>query len=70
MHPDHQLETAVKNGFDPKCLMALDLTKVNEPVRTILEEYSRVPAARILQHVTELVSDSVQFQPKIIVADL
>nr|UPX44787.1 hypothetical protein FAC4K13_04 [Penicillium camemberti] len=54
MHPNNQLETAIKNGFDPKSLMALELTKVNEPVRTILEEYSRVPAGQVLQHVTEL----------------
>lgn len=63
MHPDNQLETAIKNGFDPKSLMALELTKVNEPVRTILEEYSRVPAGQVLQHVTELVSYLVN-QPR------
>lgn len=56
MHPDSQLEVAIKNGFNPKSLMALELTTVNEPVRTILEKYSNIPAAQILQHVTELVS--------------
>ncbi|KAJ5902878.1 hypothetical protein N7495_003406 [Penicillium taxi] len=54
MHPDSQLETALENGFNPKSLLALELTKVNEPARTILEEYSKIPAAEILQHVTDL----------------
>lgn len=56
MHPDNQLEAAIKNGFNPKSLMALELTTVNEPVRTILEKYSNIPASQILQHVTDLVS--------------
>lgn len=59
MHPDSQLETAVQNGFDPKSLYSLELTKVNEPVRKILEQYSKIPAPLILQHVKDLVSDAI-----------
>ncbi|KAJ5282944.1 hypothetical protein N7497_001892 [Penicillium chrysogenum] len=54
MHPDSQLETAVKSGFDPKSLYSTELTKVNEPARTILEKYSKIPADNILQHVKDL----------------
>ena len=59
MHPDSQLETAVQNGFDPKSLYSLELTKVNEPVRKILEQHSKIPAPLILQHVKDLVSDAI-----------
>lgn len=58
MHPDSQLETAVKNGFDPKSLYSTELTKVNEPARTILEQYSKIPAEKVLQHVKDLVCGS------------
>lgn len=58
MHPDSQLETAIEKGFDPKSLYSAELTKVNEPIRTILEQYSKIPAAQILQHVQDLVSSS------------
>ncbi|KAJ5388993.1 uncharacterized protein N7496_000061 [Penicillium cataractarum] len=54
MHPDSQLETAIQKGFDPKSLYSAELTNVNEPVRTILEQYSKIPAAQILQHVKDL----------------
>jgi hypothetical protein len=57
MHPDYQLETAIQKGFDPKSLYTAELTQVNEPVRTILEIYSKIPADEILQHVKDLVSD-------------
>lgn len=57
MHPDSQLETAIQKGFDPKSLYSAELTNVNEPVRTILEQYSKIPAAEILQHVKDLVSN-------------
>lgn len=55
MHPDTQLQSAVKDGFDPKSLYSTELTKVNEPARTILEKYSKIPAENILQHVKDLV---------------
>jgi hypothetical protein len=57
MHPDSQLKSAVKDGFDPKSLYSPELTKVNEPARTILEQYSKIPAGHILQHVKDLVCD-------------
>jgi hypothetical protein len=58
MHPDSQLETAVKSGFDPKSLYSTELTEVNEPARTIIEKYSKIPADNILQHVKDLVCGS------------
>ncbi|KAL2826215.1 hypothetical protein BDW59DRAFT_161054 [Aspergillus cavernicola] len=54
MHPDAQLETGLKNGFDPKILKTDPLTSVKEPVRTILEKYSKVPADKIVSHVNEV----------------
>src|SRR4051794_36148481 len=51
MHPDSQLKGAVTKGFDPKLLYNPHLDHVGEPVRTILEEYSNIPADKILQHV-------------------
>jgi hypothetical protein len=55
MHPDSQLKDAVTKGFDPKLLYNPHLDHVGEPVRTILEEYSNIPADKILQHVRQLV---------------
>jgi hypothetical protein len=55
MHPDSQLKDAVTKGFDPKLLYNPDLDHVGEPVRTILEEYSNIPADKILHHVRQLV---------------
>lgn len=56
MHPDSQLQNAVTKGFDPKLLYDPNLDHVEEPVRSILEEYSNIPADQILEHVRQLVS--------------
>lgn len=58
MHPDSQLEVAIQNGFDPKQLYSSGLEVVQEPIRTILEQYSRISSAEILQHVQDLVRNS------------
>lgn len=58
MHPDSQLQDAVTKGFDPKLLYDPNLDHVDEPVRSILEEYSNIPADKILEHVRQLVSTS------------
>ncbi|KAL4902295.1 hypothetical protein BDW74DRAFT_62756 [Aspergillus multicolor] len=54
MHPDSQLESAIKNGFKPESLYSLQPIQVKEPVWTILQQYSGIPAAKILQHVQDL----------------
>nr|BAW27597.1 putative methyltransferase [Aspergillus stellatus] len=54
MHPDTQLKEAVTKGFDPKSLYDPNLDHVKEPVRSILEEYSQIPANEILAHVQKL----------------
>lgn len=54
MHPDSQLQDAVTKGFDPKLLYDPNLNHVDEPVRSILEEYSNIPADKILDHVRQL----------------
>ncbi|KAJ5294322.1 hypothetical protein PENANT_c006G08543 [Penicillium antarcticum] len=54
MHPDSQLQDAVTKGFDPKLLYDPNLDHVDEPVRSILEEYSNIPADKILEHVRQL----------------
>ncbi|KAJ5223943.1 hypothetical protein N7468_008485 [Penicillium chermesinum] len=54
MHPDSQLKKALAKGFDPKSLYDPNLDHVDEPVRSILQDYSKIPADRILQHVQEL----------------
>ena len=33
-----------------------DLTEVNEPIRKLLESYSRVPSAEVVKHVNQIVS--------------
>ena len=59
MHPDSQLQDAVTKGFDPKSLYDPNLDQVDEPVRSILEEYSNIPADKILEHVRQLVSTPI-----------
>nr|UOK93806.1 atlF [Penicillium chrysogenum] len=54
MHPDYQLQDAVTKGFDPKLLYDPNLNHVDEPVRSIIEEYSNIPADKILDHVRQL----------------
>ncbi|KAL5334681.1 hypothetical protein BJX70DRAFT_377422 [Aspergillus crustosus] len=54
MHPDAQLETALKNGFDPKLLYKDPLKTVKEPVCTILEKHSKIPVDNIVHHVNEV----------------
>jgi hypothetical protein len=56
MHPDAQLKTALKNGFDPKLLYKEPLTTVKEPVCSILEKHSKVPVDKVVSHVNEVVS--------------
>ncbi|OOQ86840.1 hypothetical protein PEBR_19813 [Penicillium brasilianum] len=54
MHPDAQLKTALKNGFDPKLLYKEPLTTVKEPVCSILEKHSKVPVDKVVSHVNEV----------------
>lgn len=56
MNPNAQLKTAIERGFDPKVLYSAELKSVKEPIRSILEEQSNIPAEKILAHVQEVVS--------------
>lgn len=33
-----------------------DITEVNEPIRKLLEEYSKVPGSEVVKHVNKIVS--------------
>ena len=37
-----------------------DLTEVNEPIRKLLESYSKVPGGEVVKHVNKIVSVQVQ----------
>lgn len=63
MHPDSQLKDAINKGFDPKSLYNPHLNHVAEPVRSILEDYSKVPEDKILQHVQALVCGAITLEP-------
>ncbi|KAF7172374.1 hypothetical protein CNMCM5623_004582 [Aspergillus felis] len=54
MHPDAQLKTALKKGFNPKLLYKDPLKTLKEPVYTILEKHSKIPVDRVVSHVNEV----------------
>ncbi|GES66574.1 methyltransferase trt5 [Aspergillus terreus] len=54
MHPDDQLKSALRNGFDPKLLYKEPLKTVKEPICTILEKYSKIPLEKVVSHINEV----------------
>lgn len=46
----------VSSGFKPNDYYDPDIQTVNEPIRSILEKYSKVPGDRIVDHVNDVVS--------------
>lgn len=65
MHPDDQLKSALRNGFDPKLLYKEPLKTVKEPICTILEKYSKIPLEKVVSHINEVVSRLTRPFPKI-----
>ncbi|KAL4768451.1 hypothetical protein BDW60DRAFT_210996 [Aspergillus nidulans var. acristatus] len=63
MQTDTQLETALKDGFDPKILYNDTLITIKEPMCVILEKHSRIPVDQVVGHVNNVIAPSKWLVP-------
>lgn len=54
-HPELSSSFKPNDYYDP------DIQTVKEPVRTVLEKYSRIPSEKIVDHVNEVVSLTARY---------
>ncbi|KAF3920204.1 hypothetical protein AA313_de0205848 [Arthrobotrys entomopaga] len=65
---DPRVKAAIDRGFDPNAAYVADLKEVQEPMKSILEKYSKIPQDQQVAHVKELRDRAFAIYPYICIA--